>query len=84
MTDEPDLGEAVDYILSERPALSEDEVWAVVVELQDPPVVGSDDLAVELLRQTHPDIAPRDVRVILNEWRAYVSLAIEPDWDDEE
>lgn len=84
MSDEPDLGEAVDYILSERPKLHEDDVWGVLVELRDPPQPGADALALELIRQTRPDIRPRDAKVILREWRAYVSLAIEPDWEDDD
>ncbi len=81
--EDPDLGEAVDYILAERPGLHEDDVWAVLVELQDPPAPGADGLAVDLLRGARPDIETRDVKVILREWRAYVSLAGESDWDDE-
>lgn len=84
MSDEADLGEAVDYILSERPKLHEDHIWGVLVELQDPPRLGGDALAVELIKQTRPDIRGRDVKVILREWRAYVSLTDEPDWEDEE
>ncbi len=76
-----DLGEAADYILAERPGLAENDVWAVLVELRSPPA-GGDDLAVELLRRTRPDIRSRDVKVILREWRAYVSLAAEEDWDE--
>lgn len=83
MSDEPDIGEAVDYILSERPKLHEDDIWGVLVELRDPPQPGGDALAVELLKQTRPGIRKRDVKVILREWRAYASLAVEPDWDDE-
>ena len=37
MSDELDLGEAADFILSERPELSEDDVWAVLNELGAPP-----------------------------------------------
>ncbi len=84
MSDGPDLGEAVDYILSERPKLDQDDIWGVLVELQDPPQPGGDALAVELIKQTRPDIRRRDVKVILREWRAYVSLTAEPDWDDDE
>ena len=82
MSDEADLGEAVDYILSERPKLHEDHIWGVLVELQDPPPSGGDALALELIKQTRPDIRRRDVKVILREWRAYVSLTDEPDWED--
>jgi hypothetical protein len=84
VSDDADLGEAVDYILSERPKLHEDDVWGVLVELQDPPQPGGDALAVELLNQTRPDIHRRNVKVILREWRAYVSLTDEPDWEDVE
>lgn len=84
MSDDADLGEAVDYILSERPKLHEDDIWGVLVELQDPPQPGGDALARELIKQTRPDIRDRDVKVILREWRAYVSLTSEPDWDDDE
>ena len=44
-----DLGEAADYILSERPRLDEDVVWAVLNELGEPPAPGADDMALELL-----------------------------------
>jgi hypothetical protein len=84
VSDDADLGEAVDYILSERPKLHEDDIWSVLVELQDPPQPGGDALAVELLKQTRPDIHKRNVKVILREWRAYVSLTDEPDWEDGE
>ncbi len=83
MSAEADLGEAVDYILSERPKLNEDDVWSVLVELNDPPNPGGDALALELIKQTRPGIRGRDVKVILCEWRAYVSLTDEPDWEDE-
>ena len=84
MSEDADLGEAVDYILAERPKLHEDDIWAVLVELQDPPQPGGDALAVELVRQTRPDVRERDVKVILREWRAYVSLTAEPDWNDDD
>jgi len=84
VSDDADLGEAVDYILSERPDLHEDHIWGVLVELQDPPQPGGDALAVELLKKTRPDIHRRNVKVILREWRAYVSLTDEPDWEDVE
>lgn len=82
--DEPDLGEAADYILAERPKLDEDDVWAVLRELQVPPDPGTDGLALQLLKSTQPQIRPRHVKVILREWRAYVSLVREHDWEDEE
>ena len=77
-----DLGEAVDFILAQRPDMAEDEVWSVLVELQAPPP-GGDELALELLARTRPDVARRDAKAILREWRAYVSLVAEDDWDDE-
>ncbi len=83
MSDGPDIGEAVDYILSEQPDLAEDDVWAVLVELQDPPPAASDALALDLLMQTRPDVDGRSARTILREWRAYVALAHEPDWEEE-
>ena len=84
MSDEADLGEAVDYILSERPKLPEDHIWGVLVELNDPPRPEGDALAVELIKQTRPEIRGRDVKVILREWRAYISLTDEPDWEDDD
>jgi len=81
---EPDLGEAVDYILAERPKLWEDDVWAVVNELQDPPAAGSDDLALTLLAERRPDVSRKDAKLILREWRAYASLVQERDWDDDD
>jgi hypothetical protein len=80
--DDLDLGEAADYILSERPRLDEDDVWAVLTELGAPPDPGQDALAVELIRGARPGVKARDVRRILDEWRAYARLAGEPDWDD--
>lgn len=81
---EPDLGEAVDYILAERPKLWEDDIWAVVMLLQDPPARQSDKLALTLVKERHPEISKRDVKLILREWRAYASLARERDWHDGE
>jgi hypothetical protein len=83
VSDEADLGEAVDYILAERPKLDEDDVWGVLVELQNPPAPESDGLAIDLLKSARPEIRTRDVKVILREWRAYVSLVNEHDWEDE-
>ena len=77
-----DLGEAADYILSERPGLDEDAVWAVLNELGEPPAKGQDKLALELLSRSRPEVRPRDARRIIDEWRAYARLAEEPDWDD--
>lgn len=83
MGDELDLGEAAAYILGERPELDEDQVWAVLNELGEPPAAGSTDLALHLLTTTCPEIPSRTAQRILGEWRAYASLAGEPDWDDE-
>ncbi|MCC6829828.1 MAG: hypothetical protein IT200_00635 [Thermoleophilia bacterium] len=82
MSDDLDLGEAAEYILAERPKLGEDEVWAVLNELVTPPARGGDDLAVALLGGTHPHIRARTVRLIVREWRAYASIAVEDDWED--
>jgi hypothetical protein len=80
--DDLDLGEAADYILSERPRLAEDDVWAVLTELGAPPEPGQDALALELIRRARPGVKVRDVRRILDEWRAYARLAGEPDWEE--
>ena len=77
-----DLGEAADYILSERPRLEEDVVWAVLNELGEPPATGADDLALEILARARPEVRRRDARRVIDEWRAYARLAGEPDWDD--
>lgn len=77
----PDLGEAVDYILAERPKLWEDDVWAVVRELQDPPPAKGDRLALSVIKERCPEVSKRDAKLILREWRAYVSLSVEPDWE---
>ena len=78
-----DIGEAVEYILAERPGLDEQDVWAVLMELGEPPSRGADDLALEVVRRAQPGVRPRDARVILREWRAYASLAETADEDDE-
>jgi hypothetical protein len=80
----PDRGEAVDYILSERPELGEEAVWAVLNELEAPPAPGQEDLALSLLAAARPEVPARAARAILAEWRAYAELASEPDWEDEE
>ena len=82
MSEELDLGEAADYILSERPGLDEDTVWAVLNELGAPPAKGQQRLALRLLAETRPQVRPKDARRILDEWRAYADLAQGPDWDD--
>jgi hypothetical protein len=74
VSDELDLGEAADYILSERPELSEDDVWAVLNALGDPPAKAQRKLALQL--------RARHARRILDEWGAYADLAEGPDWDD--
>jgi hypothetical protein len=78
-----DIGEAVEYILAERPALAEGDVWAVLMELGEPPAPGADDLALELVRRVQPALKPRDARAILREWRAYASLAQTEDDEDD-
>jgi hypothetical protein len=82
--DPPDLAEAVDYILGERPRLDEDDVWAVLIELGSPPAPRSDDLALALIARTRPRLRRRDAKRILREWRAYVALAGERDWEEGE
>ena len=77
-----DLGEAADYILSERPGLDEDHVWAVLNELGHPPARDQEKLALQLIAGTHPEVRPRDAKRIIGEWRAYARLAGESDWDD--
>ena len=81
MTDDLDLGDAAEYILGERPTIHPDDVWAVLNELGSPPP--KDELARVLLASTHPDVHPATIGAILAEWRAYASLAAEPDWDDD-
>ena len=82
MSDELDLGEAADYILSERPEMPEEVVWAVLNELRDPPARSQQKIALRLLAQTRPEVRARDARRILDEWRAYADLAQGPDWDN--
>jgi hypothetical protein len=77
-----DLGEAADYILAERPGLSEDDVWAVLNELGDPPGPGAEGLALDLLARARPQVSRKDARRIIGEWQAYARLAQEPDPDD--
>jgi hypothetical protein len=81
---DPDLAEAADYILAERPRLDEDHVWAVLNELQDPPQQSADGLALALIARAAPFVRPKDARSILAEWRAYASLVGERDWDEED
>lgn len=80
--DEPDLGEAADYILGERPRLSEDAVWAVLNEVGSPPAPGAEALALTLISAVRPDVPARAARTIIREWQAYARLAAEPDWED--
>jgi hypothetical protein len=82
MSDDLDLGEAADYILSERPGLGEETVWAVLNELGAPPGSGQDGLALQLLRSARPDVSRRDAKQVIREWRAYADLAREDDWED--
>jgi hypothetical protein len=81
--DDLDLGEAADYILSERPGLAEDDVWAVLTELGAPPAPGQESLAVEVIASARPDVRGRDARRIVREWQAYARLAREQDWEDD-
>jgi len=84
VSDELDLGEAADYISSERPRLGEDVVWAVLNELGEPPAPGSEALALELLSRACPQVRRRDARRVIEEWQAYARLAREDDWDEED
>jgi hypothetical protein len=81
--DDLDLGEAADYILSERPRLGEDAVWAVLTELGAPPAAGQEEIALEVLSAARPEVRARDARRILREWQAYARLAREDDWEDD-
>lgn len=82
MSDDLDLGEAADYILSERPGLDEETVWAVLNELAVPPAPGQEKLALQLLASARPDVRAGDAKRVIREWRAYADLAGEADWDD--
>lgn len=82
MGDDLDLGEAVDYIRAEAPRIPEDDVWAVLTELGTPPAPGADGLALELIARERPGVSRRHVKRVIEEWRAYASLADEPDWDE--
>lgn len=82
MSDDLDLGEAADYILSERPALGEATVWAVLTELGAPPARGQDAIALQIIAAARPEVPPRAARAVIREWRAYADLADERDWDD--
>ena len=55
----PDLGEAADYILAERPKLDEADVWSVLNELGAAPRAGTDGIALNLLAATQPQIRRR-------------------------
>lgn len=81
--DDLDLGEAADYILGERPGLTEETVWAVLNELGSPPAPGTDRLALQLLAQTRPEVGRRDAKRVIGEWRAYASLVTTDDPDDD-
>ncbi len=82
MNDDLDLGEAADYILSERPGLHEDVVWAVLNELGAPPAKGQDGLALQLLASSRPEVRGKDAKLVIREWRAYADLAGQDDWED--
>ncbi len=82
MSDGLDLGEAADFILSERPGLDEDDVWAVLNELGSPPARDQRSMALQLLKGARPGLRQKDARRILDEWAAYADLARGPDWDD--
>ncbi len=81
--DDLDLGEAADYILSERPGLGEDAVWGVLTELGEPPAPGQEAIALQLLAGARPDVREKDARRILREWQAYARLAGEEDWEED-
>ena len=81
MAEDLDLGDAADYILAERPGLGEDVVWAVLNELGAPPDPRAEDLALDLIRSTHPEVSRRDAKLVFREWRAYADLAREDDWE---
>ena len=82
MNDELDLGEAADFILSERPGLSEDDVWAVLNELGSPPAKDQRKIALQLIASAAPQVRPKDAKRILDEWAAYAEIAQGPDWED--
>jgi hypothetical protein len=82
VSDDLDLGEAADYILSERPRLGEDVVWAVLDELGAPPAPGAEGIALDLLASARPQVRRRDARRVIDEWQAYARLVREDDWDD--
>ncbi|MGD9572704.1 MAG: hypothetical protein AB7V62_12500 [Thermoleophilia bacterium] len=82
MNDDLDLGEAADYILSERPGLGDDVVWAVLNELGAPPAKGQDKLALQLIASARPEVRGKDAKLVIREWRAYADLAGQDDWED--
>jgi hypothetical protein len=82
--DDLDLGDAADYILSQRPGLREDAVWGVLTELGDPPAPGQEAIALQVLASARPDVPGKEARRILREWQAYARLAREDDWDWED
>ena len=85
MSDEElDIGEAVDYVISERPNLEESHVWAVLTELGSPPARSAEGLALDLVASSRPEVSRRDAKLIIREWRAYAALASERDWEDDE
>lgn len=56
----------------------------MVGELDAPPSKDAEPLALQLIAQTHPEVAASDVRTIIAEWRAFADLSGERDWDDDE
>ena len=82
--DDLDLGEAADYILSERPGLGEEDVWGVLTELGEPPAPGQEGLALQLLASARPDVRAKDARRILREWQAYARIARADDWEEDD
>ncbi len=81
--DDLDIGEAVDYVIAERPNLAEADVWAVLMELGRPPARSAEGLALDLVASSRPEVSRRDAKLIIREWRAYAALAQERDWEDE-
>ena len=82
--DDLDLGEAADYIHSERPGLGEDAVCGVLTELGEPPAPGQEGLALQLLASARPDVRAKDARRILREWQAYPRIARADDWEEDD
>ena len=81
--DQLDIGEAVDYVVSERPNLAETDVWAVLTELGSPPARSAEGLALDLVASSRPEVSRRDAKLIIREWRAFAALAQERDWEED-